>query len=231
MENLKLMNLEKELLLVSKHDDFAESPREFDEGSAWNIYTWTRNYHSIDSNPYGDVEEFLLEHFSESHVYHKLSNERGWNLNAIIASFKNKNIVVEPISKFEHGLVKYYRGAGYGWDDGVVGFAVLDKDKLKEFQMIERLTGKIINRQKEILDSELETYTDWCNGNAFYLELTDLQGNYIDSIGGFYGSGDDEKEILDIAQENFCIDTDDKNWKEYDEEIIDETFEVLMVRK
>lgn len=235
MENLKLMNLEKELLLVSKYDDLADSPREFhDDNSAWNIYTWTRNYQSIDKNPYRDVEDFLLDHFSENHVYNKLwksdSKGSGWDLEKIITGFANKNMIVEPITKYEHSGISYSRGAGSGWDYGVVGFAVLDKERLKKLRMINRLTGRIVEREKEILDSELETYTQWCNGETYYVMLTDLQENPIDSVGGFYGYGEDKKEILDIASGYFDIgNTDD--WEEYNEEKFSEMFETVLVKR
>lgn len=168
------------------HDEFSESPRDWD--NTWTLYTWERNYRSPDKNPYGDHEEF------ESSV--------------------TKDLLVAPIYKYEHGSVVYSSDNSVypfncRWDSGQVGYAVISVDKiLKSFpydgddpayEDAKKETAQggffdVMLLPKDLIDSvltslngELNTYTQWCNGDVYSATVETPDGECVESLGGLYG--------------------------------------------
>lgn len=168
-----------------EYDDFTESPREWD--NLWKIYTWERRHSSPDSHNYHDPEYFLEDY--------NITKEN-------LKNGENEDYLISPVYRYEHGNVIYSSGPfGCPWDSGQVGYAIVGKEEVTEW------FGKYDKEHAlDSLERELETYTDYANGNVFYAWTENKQtGEMIDSCGGFYPGPhalEDIKDQLDGTQED-----------------------------
>lgn len=197
--------LEKVLVKVD-YDEYAESPREW--SNLWTILTWTSRYNSIDNNPYYDLEEFLADYLTEKQIANLYKGEPSTKefFERIQKRFYNLGYLIAPITKYEHGQVSYSAGVSQGWDAGVVGLAMVNINDVKKEYGTSVLSKGLKEKVFNILNSELNTYNMWANGEAYILSLVDDEGNTIDSLGGMLGYDSEEamvKEYIDF-------------WTEYD---------------
>lgn len=88
----------------------------------------------------------------------------------------NANYHVCTISRYEHSSSLYTRGAPTcRWDSGYVGFAIVE-------------TSKMSNETFElVVDNNLQTFTDWANGNVYSVYVEDASGDLLDSCCGYIG--------------------------------------------
>ena len=63
---MKIMNLQKQLIVTIDEDEWFESPREWE--NLGTLYTWEGGYYSPDKQNYSDVLEFLGELLGETLV-------------------------------------------------------------------------------------------------------------------------------------------------------------------
>lgn len=101
-------------------------------------------------------------------------------------------IDIYPVYRYEHGNVAYRRGTAGGFDYSNCGFY---------FVTAEGISGAIWDTEKieKAIDAELETYTQWCNGEVYSFVLYAEDGSVEDSCGGFY----DIDDIMDALPEDF----------------------------
>jgi len=126
----------------------------------------------------------------------------GWSefSEAIVADFPGAEIL--PVFRYEHGIV-LYRTTGFScpWDSCQVGFIVCPRESiLKEFSA-KRVTANLRGKVREVLKSEIDTYSTWASGDVYGYVVTDVCNNSInldgDSCWGFYGIG----AVKDAANE------------------------------
>jgi hypothetical protein len=114
--------------------------------------------------------------------------------------------VLLPVFKFEHSVVKYStRSFNDPWDSGQVGF-------------IYSLTNE--DGTAEVLRFEVETYSQWANGEVYYFNLErkvlhecgcdDDDWDLIESCGGFIGgvpldSMDLPAELIEAASKLYGV--------------------------
>lgn len=153
-------------------DDWAELPR--DLSNLGLFLTKERNYRSPD-------DQYCEE-------YDIMTGASKWANNTdehvqLMYEYLPHIAMIEPISKYEHGLVKYSRGVRQGFDSGVVGFYFVSKERLEEKSLdAETDYQKIYN----IIDHELKVYNQYANGEVYCFKLLDEKGEVIDSCGDFY---------------------------------------------
>jgi len=129
--------------------EFDEISAMYDSRRDWDnlgtFITWDRGYNSPDKNEF-DSPEVFMEWWNE--VGH--------------------NGVLLPVFKFEHSGVKYStRPFNDPWDSGQVGFIYALGETL-EFNGFYP-TDK--ERATEVLRSEVDTYSQWANGEVYYFSL------------------------------------------------------------
>lgn len=105
----------------------------------------------------------------------------------------NANYHVCTISRYEHGNSLYTRGAPTcRWDAGYVGFAIVETAKMSD------------DKFEKMVDTDLQTFTDWANGNVYSVYVENANGDHVDSCSGFIGY-----EAAEEAFNNVCKDFED----------------------
>ena len=189
------VNGTEKVFVQVEYDDWSDNPREW--SNLWNILTWTSRCDSIDSNQYRDLEEFLLDNLTEKQLRNLYKGNPSTKefFERIQKRFYDLGYLVEPISRYEHGQVVFSVGVSQGWDSGVVGLAMVNIDDIKKEYETTVLSKGLKEKILGILDSELETYNLWVNGEVYTVSLLDFDGSIIDSLSGMIGY-DTEKDMI-----------------------------------
>lgn len=104
-----------------------------------------------------------------------------------------------PIFLYDHTIQKLSNQSFIGraqhaeWDSGQVGFIYVTNEKVKELTGLEP-TEENKTAVSEMLCAETELYSSYIEGDCYGFSIKDMQGNELDSCGGFYG--DDMSEVL-----------------------------------
>ena len=145
-----------------EREQYTESPRkDYD-----NLWTWVTNnerYFSSDRN----ADESMLDKYFDGDEDEVREIEENYLIVPIYAYIHSGCTV--SLNKF---FDPFDRGVGFV---AYVAKADLEKNKISEEQATEELRG------------EVEMYDLWLNGNTFWYELTDENGDLDDSCGGFFG--------------------------------------------
>lgn len=76
------------------------------------------------------------------------------------------------------------------WDSGLFGFIYVSKAAIRKEYGCKRVSGAIRRKVIEVLQSEVETYSQWANGQVFGFEVLDSDGEQLDSCWGYIGEPD-----------------------------------------
>jgi len=169
-------------------DESCESPREWDNLTI--IVTIKNNHHTM-----GDFQVNNSEELREMLKGHKAK-------------------YAMPLYVYEHSGISlkcFEDKVGYPyndqWDAGCIGMVYTTKKLLKDNGLDKYPEDKVIEQMK----TEIETYSQWCNGECYGFRLTELskcdkceQSNdkEIDSCYGFYGYDHDKNGLYDAVLEN-----------------------------
>lgn len=180
IETFEAFGLEIEI----HHDTDSESPREWDNfGTIW---TFQRRYNSPDKTPYSDPRECL------EGLAHDLFGTSCPDLDRLddsgLLELVRRRAVVLPVYCYEHGNIAYSTG-GFScpWDSGQVGWTFATKAEI-----LENWGGKILTparraKAAKLLSAEVETYSQYANGEVYGYVLQDENGETLDSLWGMYG--------------------------------------------
>lgn len=142
-------------------DEFAESPREWD--NLGKMVCWHKRYNLGDKHEYKDPQAFR-----ESEEY------------------KNAFVIL-PVYLYDHsGITMSNTDFGDRWDSVQVGYIFVTKEKAQsEFggELDETLKQHIT----EMLIAETEIYDNYLTDDCFGFKITDENGEELDSCGGFFG--------------------------------------------
>jgi len=59
---------------------------------------------------------------------------------------------------------------------------------------------KALYHARKYAEGEIQTWLDYCNGEVYGYKVSDLEGNVLDSVWGFYGYKYCEEEAKNQAQ-------------------------------
>ncbi|MFT8556582.1 hypothetical protein [Liquorilactobacillus hordei] len=183
----KYINKKGQVLSIEA-DECPENPvRDWDMLGTY--YTFEGRAYSPSEHNYSDVMEFLGSIIGDELVekLHVRNNNTKDFLNDVFERADRLGYIMFPISKFEHSNVVYSLGTANGWDCGTVGVAFVAKETVCEEYGVKKVTAKIRKLVKQRFEGELETYTQWCNGDVYGFTVTDCKGELVDSCSGFYG--------------------------------------------
>jgi hypothetical protein len=114
-------------------------------------------------------------------------------------------VAIYPVTKYEHAFLKYTRGVKSSWDYSHNGFYIVT-DKTQE------KVGTPDDKITSVIDKELETYTQWANGEVYQFTLYDDTGDVKDACGEFYNLKDmkmhlpeewEDENLRDYYEPNF----------------------------
>ena len=155
--------------LVIDYDYDVDSPR-----------NWSNLSILVIRNGLGDNDEYLNRELENSQHKVGCAEDHLELMKEIVEEhLGSKVIYADFISKYEHSGVRYFIGQSSGWDYSNIGFVFVTEDSLKKIGCAEEDVKKIVKQ-------EIETFSQWANGEVYHFTLYDDEGNVEDSCGGFY---------------------------------------------
>lgn len=172
--------------LVIDYDYDSDSPR-----------SWSNLSILIIRNGLGDNDKYLNRELERTQYEVNNAEDHLELMKEIVEEhLDSKVIYADFISKYEHSGVRYFIGQSSGWDYSNIGFVFVTEDSLEEI-------GCHKDRIEEIVKNEIETFSQWANGEIYHFTLYDDEGNEVDSLGDIY----DLEEIKEYLP---------KEWQEED---------------
>ena len=163
--------IEKTCLEI-QYDEDCESPREW--SNLGYFITVDDGFRSPDMNT--ELENWIKETGQEA-------DSQEEHIECIKDWFKMNSeeivIAIYPITKYEHGGISYSLGTGHGFDNSNNGFYIITTETQKEM-------GTKKKDFERVIQSELDLYNKWCNGEVYGYTLYDDKGGIEDSCWGFY---------------------------------------------
>jgi hypothetical protein len=164
-------------------DSYADSPRDWDNLGTMICFHSRYNL--------GDEHSYSIDDYSSWDEM-----EKG------IIKEEGRGTVILPLYLYDHSGISMSVGSfGCKWDSGQVGFIMVNKSTiLKEFGG-KIVTKKLRKKVEGILKGEVETYTDYLEGNVYGFQIVDEEGDSVDSCFGFYGRDFTNNGMLDYINE------------------------------
>ena len=165
----KTVKTDKEILNIYQDCSEIDNPRDWD-----NLGTMICSHKRYNL---GDKHNFNFD------------NHSNWSEAEIAIKKEYKTAIILPLFLFDHsGLTISTTPFNNRWDSGQVGFVIISKEKLRKEYNVKCINQKLIDRVTKYLINEVETYDQYITGYVFRFEVTDLDGEHIDSCGGFFGT-------------------------------------------
>lgn len=73
------------------------------------------------------------------------------------------------------------------WDSGQVGVIYVSPEKMRKEWSVDRLTNAVREKVRRLMESEVETYDQYLQGDVWGFNITDPEGEDMDGCWGFYG--------------------------------------------
>lgn len=200
-DGMLLLNEQDELIEI-KYDEDCESPR--DEGEdLGTFYTWSNRYGSPDGDN-GRAPD-LYDLARELHV--NLNKCEGHPIPYIAKALTKKGYVALPVSKLEHSGIAYATGSPsqflspYNYFDAeYIGIIYATPKQVQEYaKELGVKKAAAAERLAECLKGEVEEYSEWADGDAYYFHVYDRTGEEIDSRGGFIGDDATKNGMEDVV--------------------------------
>jgi hypothetical protein len=152
-----------------KQDMYPESPREWD--NLGTMICFHKRYELGDKHKYesGDYD--------------------GWD--DMYKQFSREFAVILPLYLLDHSGLAMSTNRSYPfncpWDAGQVGFIVCSRKQIKREYGCKRITKQILEKVEKLLESEVETYNQYLQGDIYGYVVTGPDGVERDSCWGYYG--------------------------------------------
>ena len=139
----------------------------------------------------------------------KLKSEdfNGWDAMIAHVDKVEGGIIVLPVYLYDHsGITIRTTPFSCQWDSGQLGFIYISKKKARETYGWKVISKARVEKLKEYLRSDIETYDDYLTGNVYGYQIVLPDGTDGDCCSGYYGS-DYEKSGL-MADAKSAVDAD-----------------------
>ena len=151
-------------------DSCGDSPREWD-----NLGTMVCFHGRYDL---GDKHKYYSDDYS------------GWEeLEKAIRKEGGRGTIILPLYLYDHsGITMRTSPFGCRWDSGQVGFILTNRETILSEFGGKIVTKKLKEKVSRILEGEVETYTQYLEGEIYGFQIVDEEGEVVDSCYGFYGT-------------------------------------------
>lgn len=160
------------------HDSSPDSPRNWD-----NLGTMICFHRRYDL---GDKHSYSSDDYS------------GWEeMKQAIIKEENPAVIL-PLYMYDHSGISISTSPfSCRWDSGQIGFILVSKKKALEEFGGKIVSAKLKQKLQAILEGEVETYTQYVEGDVYGFQIVDEDDDIIDSCYGFYGSDHKKSGMLD----------------------------------
>lgn len=182
-------------------DESPMDPRENDNMCTMKCNHWRYNLGDgkLDSNWESFEDDLLRELYPD-----EMEEVDEWNMELEdIERLLDNEYIYEPLSLYDHSWISISIWKKSWWDSGQIWYIYCHRDRIKEWLNLDKLTTSDLDRAKEILKSEVESYDKYLTW-----EIYDSTIEELDEYCWWYES---EEEALEDAK--YYIDLTDKNWK------------------
>lgn len=101
------------------------------------------------------------------------------------------------VYKYEHGGITFSTTPfSCPWDSGLAGIIFVSTEKIRKQYEVLRATVKLRNTVANVLKLEVESYSNFANGNAVGFRIEDEDGDFVDGCGGFEMHDKWEEDVL-----------------------------------
>lgn len=120
----------------------------------------------------------------------------------VLEKMNERGMYALPVSAYEHGGITYRTGGpdqfvDGQWDAGCVGLIYTTDERIQQFGN----TNYTREQVYEWLKAEVDLYSEWAEGHCYWFEITDKDGNTVDTCGGFIGDDAYTNGIIDYTGE------------------------------
>lgn len=113
-------------------------------------------------------------------------------------SFKGFKGIILPLYLYDHGGITISVSGGCG---GQVGYIYISDEKIRKEFSVKRISKALRERVTSYLTGEVETYDQYLTGDVYWFSIENLEGEIIESCGGFYGQDYISQEINGLLKE------------------------------
>jgi hypothetical protein len=100
---------------------------------------------------------------------------------------QRKNVIL-PVYLYDHsGITISCHPFSCPWDSGQVGYIYATYEQIRKEYNVKHVTKKVIEKVKNLLRSEIETFDNYLTGEVYGFIVEDKDGEDVDSCWGFYG--------------------------------------------
>lgn len=182
----------KILRLRIGYDDWCDTPREWD--TLGTLVLPPRFAHWAASRNYGHSsgESDLIMDYTIPEGKNPLEYMR--NLIGEALGLKPQDVIIYPITKYEHGRVQLLLADRRDFDYSPCGFVFTTKARIKETYEVTKISPQLLERVKMTLAEELDTLSSWINGESYYYAIEQygldelgekIDFEYLNGCGGF----------------------------------------------
>ena len=165
------------------HDSNADSPRSWDNLGKMICF---HNRYDL-----GDNHNYNADDYS------------GWEeMKKAIIKEENPAVIL-PLYMYDHSGISISTSPfSCSWDSGQIGFVLVSKKQALEEYGGVRVSSKTKVKIESIIQAEVETYTQYVEGEVYGFQIVDEDDNHIDSCYGFYGRDFVTNGMLDYIDHN-----------------------------
>ncbi len=175
MNNIVKTDNYNNLTINVVYDEHAESPREW--CNLGTIVGYHGRYNLVDINNPESGEHG--SYYADFLAY--LRNE----------SLSIKDVIYLPVYAYIHsGVCLSTTPFSCRWDSSQVGYIYIARESVRNKYSIKRISSRLVNALKTVLDSEIKTFSQYLEGEVYGFEISDSNGDLLDSCHGFYSIED-----------------------------------------
>lgn len=137
------------------------------------------------------------------HSRYTLGDKHNESPESLLKIIDRKNVLSLELYLYDHGNISlrtYKHGLHSNWDCGKVGYIYVTFEDIKKNFGVKRLSKKILQKAKDILNAEVATFNDYISGNVYGYSIKDDQENDIESVWGFFGDYEDDNGACSEAR-------------------------------